>query len=220
MKKLKQSYKNIIFDLDGTLTDSAPGIKKSALYALKKYNIVPTEDELTQMIGPPLKKSFQNIFGFSAEKTEEVIAHYREYFRDKGIFDNSLYPGVKEMIESLANEGRQLFVATTKATVFAKQVLEYFKIADYFSQVVGSNLDGSHSAKAEIIETIFSLTCGLLKEETVMIGDRKYDITGAKAHQLDSIAVLYGYGTLEELEAAKPTVIVGSLQELNTLLLN
>ena len=220
MKKLNQTYKNIIFDLDGTLTDSAPGIKKSACYALNKYNITPGDDELTRMIGPPLKQSFQSIYGFSSEKTEEVIGHYREYFRAQGIFDNSLYPGVKQMLKSLTEDGRQLFVATTKATVFARQVLEHFKIAGFFSQVVGSNLDGSRSAKAEIIETIFSLSAGLLKTETVMVGDRKYDILGAQAHQLDSIAVLYGYGTLGELEAAKPTVIVNSLQELSTLLLN
>lgn len=219
MNRLKLTYKNIIFDLDGTLTDSAPGIKKSLAYALAKYNIKATDGELTQMIGPPLKTSFKDIYGFSEEKTEEAIWHYREYFRVKGVFDNSLYPGIKDMLTELKEDGRRLFIATTKAKVFAEQVLKYFSIDHFFRQVAGSNLDGSNSSKDILIGSILSHSSDLAQPETVMVGDRKFDILGAKTHNLDSIAVLYGYGTLEELEGLEPTALASSVAALRALLL-
>ncbi len=219
MNRIHRLYRKILFDLDGTLTDSGPGIINSVSYALNKYGIRANNEELTAMIGPPLQQSFQIIYGFSNEKASEAVEYYREYFREKGMFENQLYPGITEMLKELFENNRQLYLATSKPTVFARQILQHFKIEYLFDQVVGSNLDGSRVVKPEIIGAVSELTGGLSRDETVMVGDREHDIIGAKAHELDTIAVTYGYGSLEELKSVQPTVVVSSVAELSELLL-
>jgi len=211
---MSKKYANILFDLDGTLTDSADGVTRSVQYALKMYNINTTTDELKPFIGPPLHYSFQEIYSFSEAEAYRAVEFYRDYYRDRGIYENRLYPGIAEMLIKLQQKGMQLFVATSKPTVFARRVLEHFGIDRYFKLITGSNLDGSRVQKAEVIEAVINEAGGLEPETTVMVGDREHDIFGARAHNLYSIAVSYGYGPLEELLAAKPSAIVHSVREL------
>lgn len=213
-------YQNIFFDLDGTLTDSAEGVTKSVQYALKKYGIEASLDELRSFIGPPLQRSFKEVYGFGETGIEEVIGFYREYYREKGIYENQVYSFVPEILEALKKNKLALFVATSKPTIFAEKILNHFGLRDYFISVVGSNLDGTRVEKAEVIEHILNKTARLKKSETVMVGDRKHDINGARTCNLDSVAVTYGYGSPDELKAANPTHIVHSVKDLGELLLS
>ena len=215
---MSRRYVNILFDLDGTLTDSAEGVTRSVQHALKKYNINATADELKPFIGPPLQLSFQEVYGFSEPEANRAVEYYRDYYRDRGIYENRLYPGITEMLIKLQQNGMQLFVATSKPTVFARRVLEHFGVDRYFKLITGSNLDGTRVLKAEVIEAVLNEAGGLPSETTVMVGDREHDVIGARAHNLDSIAVSYGYGPLEELVAAKPSAIVHSVRELTETL--
>ena len=213
-------YKNILFDLDGTLTDSAEGVTKSVQYALKKYNIETTLEELKPFIGPPLQRSFKEVFGFNAETVDEVIEHYREYYREKGIYQNRVYPLIPELLSELENRGINLYVATSKPTIFAEKILRHFKLDHFFKAITGSNLDGTRVEKKDVITHVLKQ----MEERgdnanTVMVGDRKHDILGAKACGLESIAVAYGYGSTAELEAAGPIHIAQSVEDLGKKLL-
>lgn len=219
MTRNKPVYRNILFDLDGTLTDSALGVTRSIRYALKKYGIEANPADLTAMIGPPLQEAFQKIYGFSRDQAYQAVEYYREYFREKGIFENQLYQGIPELLSQLQSDQRRIFLATSKPTIFAEKVLDHFSIAKYFTLVIGSNLDGSRVAKTEVIEAVCKLSGGLDRKETVMVGDREQDVIGAQAHQIDTIAVAYGYGSIQELKAVKPMAIAGTVAELRNLLL-
>jgi phosphoglycolate phosphatase len=215
---MSKKYANILFDLDGTLTDSADGVTRSVQHALQMYNIDATTDELKPFIGPPLQHSFQEVYGFSEAEAYQAVEYYRDYYRDRGIYENRLYPGISEMLLKLQQKGMHLYVATSKPTVFARRVLEHFKVDRYFKLIAGSNLDGTRVLKAEVIAAVLIEAGGLQPEATVMVGDREHDIFGARAHNLDSIAVSYGYGSLEELIEAKPSAIVHSVSELTEAL--
>lgn len=212
-------YSNIIFDLDGTLTDSAEGITRSAQYALSRYGITASEEEIKPFIGPPLHYSFMKEYGFSEKKAFQAVEHYRDYYREKGIYENRLYPSVTKMLEAFANNEAKLYIATSKPTVFAEKILKHFAIDNFFKVIAGSNLDGTRVEKKEVIGYVLNDSGRTDKSETVMIGDRKHDIRGAQAWKLDSIAVSYGYGSLDELIASKPTYIVHSVEELSELLM-
>lgn len=217
----------ILFDLDGTLTDPKEGITTCVQYALSAFGIEePDADKLTPFIGPPLKESFMEFYEFDEEKAEAAVEKYRERFQDKGIFENRIYDGVPEMIRKLKGNHKKLAVASSKPTVFVKQILEHFEIGKYFDVIVGSELDGTRTDKAEVVaEALRRLYDGHdgdieeKKRNTVMVGDRKFDVAGAKAEGLVSVAVSYGYGPLDELKIAKPDYIVRSVEELEKLLL-
>lgn len=216
-RRKKMKYKNILFDLDGTLTDPKVGITKSVQYALKKFNIKADNlDELISFIGPPLADSFMEFYGFSEEQAKKAIDYYREYFREQGIFENQIFDGIKELLGNLNSQERTLILATSKPTIFAKKILEHFGIYKYFDFICGSNLDGTRSDKTEIIGYILQ-EMNLNKEETVMIGDRKFDIIGASNNQIASIAVGYGYGSEEELREFGPTHFVTTVEELKMI---
>jgi len=210
-------YTHILFDLDGTLTDPKQGITKSVQYSLSKFNIIEANlDKLEPFIGPPLADSFMEMYNFSESEATTAIAYYREYYQDKGIFDNKLYAGMKELLELLTSQQRTLMVATSKPTVFAERILDYFEINSYFQYTFGSNLDGTRIDKAEIIKHILdeqSLNVG----STIMIGDRKYDIIGAHKNGIASIGVGYGYGSEAELSEIKPSFYVKTVQELSKI---
>lgn len=212
------SYSIILFDLDGTLTDPKVGITKSVQYALSKFGIVERDlDSLIPFIGPPLDSSFREIYGFSEVEAREAVSFYREYFQQWGIRENVLYDGIPQLLDTLA-ACSQLAVATSKPTVFANDILEHFHIKQFFGHVIGSNLDGTRSNKAEIIQDAMGLYPGAFKHEFVMIGDRQQDIRGAAANEIDSIGVLYGYGSEEEIMRAGATYMANSLDELLALL--
>lgn len=196
-------YDTILFDLDGTLTDPGTGITNSVAYALKKYGIeVSARTELYKFIGPPLQDSFMDFYGFTEADAMAAVAYYREYYREKGIYENRLYDGMADLLESLCNAGRKLLVATSKPEEFSVQILEYFDIQKYFTYIAGSNMDGTRSKKEEVIA--YALEAGKVSDKSaaLMVGDRKFDILGAKKNGLDSAGVLFGYGSREELEAA------------------
>lgn len=210
----------LLFDLDGTLTDPMVGITSSVQYALEKFGIhVRYLKELIPFIGPPLAESFQKFYGFSKEDAEKAIQYYREYYAPKGIFENEVYEGIPEMLAHLTEAGFTLLVATSKPTVFARKVLKHFGMEDYFSFVGGSELDGSRTKKAEVISYILK-TCGIEAKEAIMIGDRRHDIEGGKACGLESVGVLYGYGTDQELTEAGADHIIRTVAELEDYLRN
>lgn len=208
----------LLFDLDGTLTDPMVGITSSVQYALEKFGIhVKYLKDLIPFIGPPLDDSFQEFYGLSKEDAGKAVEYYREYFAPKGIFENEVYPGIPEMLSRLVEAGFTLIVATSKPAVFAKQILEHFGLSDYFSFVGGSELDGTRKRKAEVIGYILE-TCEIKPQDAIMIGDRKHDIEGAKLCGLESVGVLYGYGSEEELSKAGADHIIKDVKLLEEYL--
>lgn len=204
-------YRYILFDLDGTLTDSSPGITNSVGYALDKYGITdhPKED-LLKFIGPPLVDSFAKFYGFDEAKSLEAVEFYREYFRDRGIYENSVYDGVIEVLEALKADDRILVLATSKPEEFAVRILEHFDIAKYFNFVAGASMDGALSKKSDVIAVAMN-RAGIEDASTaIMIGDRHHDISGASVNGMESIGVLYGFGSRDELEAAGATYIAST----------
>ena len=212
-------YRHIIFDLDGTLTDPGIGITNSIMYALKKFGIECERSSLYKFIGPPLRESFSLYYGFDKDQAEQAVQFYREYFSEKGIFENEIYPGILELLSELNRRNCKLYMATSKPQEYTMRILDHFKITEYFKFVSGSNMDGSMSAKSDLIDRIIPLIKKEELTETIMIGDRRYDIEGANHHKIDSAAVLYGYGERPELEKTSPSYIIESTQKLAELLL-
>jgi phosphoglycolate phosphatase len=208
------AYKNILFDLDGTLTDPYPGMAKSLRYALDKFGIVEdSAEKIKRFIGPPLYQSFIEFYGFDEDKAKLAVGYYREYYSDKGLYDNKLYDNVDNLLKTLKDAGKVCVIATSKPQNFAHEVLKYLKIERYFDKVVGSNLEGTLYEKEDIIRFAIE-NGGLGKAETIMVGDRKYDILGARKNGIDSIAAAYGYGTMEELEESGPTHICRNVMDI------
>lgn len=215
-----ERFQYILFDLDGTLTDPAVGITNSIMYALKKYNIkVNDRSELYKFIGPPLLESFMKYYGFTEEEGKKAIEYYREYFGVKGLFENIIYDGIKDLLKSLKDNGKILLVATSKPQVFAEQILVHFKLDKYFSFIAGSNLDGTRIKKAKVIEYALEGLNITELTKTIMVGDREHDIRGAKTIGIKSIGVLYGYGSKEELVNADADYIVQSVSEIKDIVL-
>lgn len=212
-------YQLILFDLDGTLTDPKVGITRAVQHALARFDIAVTDlDSLKPFIGPPLHHSFARYYGFDRVQAREAVAFYREYFTDTGIYENTVYPGIPQLLDRLSAAERRLIVATSKPTIYAQRIVDHFQMSPYFTRVVGSNLDLTRTGKAEIIADILTLYPDVAREAIVMIGDREHDIIGARAHHLDAIGVTYGYGSLAELQAAGAIAIAGSVAELASLL--
>ncbi len=238
-------FKKILFDLDGTLTNPKTGITKSVQYALAHFGIEEEADNLTQFIGPPLIDSFMNFYGFSLEQAREGVTAYREYFAPKGIFENDVYPGVPEMLAALKENGAILAVASSKPELFVEQILEHFDLAKYFDVVVGSLLNETRTSKEEVLEEALRQLgvmstdnlrqVGYTKKDNdivatmedddkkatiAMVGDRKFDITGAKAHGLTAVGVSFGFAEPGELEAEEPDFIAETVEQLKDYLLS
>lgn len=215
--------KYILFDLDGTLTESAPGIMSSVKYALKTVGVdEENPDNLRKFIGPPLVDSFRDFYGFDDEKAKKATSAYREYYPIHGIFDNALYDGIDDLLDSLKKAGKVLALATSKPRPYAEKIVEHFGIAAYLDVLAASELDGSRNSKAEVIE--YALECLNIDKETgledaVMVGDRKHDTLGSKKVGIDCIGVLYGYGSKEELEETGAKKIVETVTDLKNILI-
>lgn len=209
----------ILFDLDGTLTESGEGIINCVQYALEKLGKKEEHPENLQcFIGPPLKEQFMKYAGLSEEEGEKAVVYYRERYTTTGIFENCLYPKIPELLELLKINNKILAVASSKPEVYVKQILEHFQIADYFTAIVGSELDGRRTEKAEVIEE--ALRRMHLEEErdkVLMVGDRSHDVQGAISCGLQCIGVAYGYGSREELEKAGAVYIADSVEDLGIL---
>ena len=213
----------LLFDLDGTLTDPKLGITTCVQYALHSLGIEEEDrDKLEPFIGPPLKDSFMDFYQLDEARAEAAIEKYRERFKDRGMFENEVYPGIRRMLYRLKKNGAVLAVASSKPEVFVKKILEHFHLTGYFDVIVGSELDGRRVAKEEVVrEALRRLFPGgdMDHDNIVMIGDRKFDVFGAKDNKVVSVAVSYGYGSMEELKEAKPDYIARSVRELEALLM-
>ncbi|HWQ43144.1 MAG TPA: HAD hydrolase-like protein [Desulfosporosinus sp.] len=213
-------YDVLFWDLDGTLIDSKEGISLSVQYALKRLDYpVPKVDELDWIIGPPLKESFRILL----QTTDEVllnraIAIYRERYEEIGLYENIVYPGIPELLSQLKEKGCRHLLVTSKPRVFAKRILEHFLLEPYFSVIMGSELNGTFVEKDVLIAEVLKKVPADLVSKTVMIGDRWYDVHGARANNIDVISVGYGYGTAEELRVAAPDHIAPSVRDLKELL--
>ncbi len=215
-----KKYDVVLFDLDGTLTDPGEGITNSVAHALKKYGItVEDRTELYKFIGPPLHESFEKCYGFSRKESLTAVEHYREYYRDKGIYENKVYDGIEDLLKNLFENGKKVILATSKPEIFAREILRHFNIEKYFYYSAGANLDGSRTNKAEVIE--YALREGGVtdKSSAVMVGDREHDIIGANINGLDSIGVLFGYGNREELETVGATHIAATVKDIERIIL-
>ncbi len=212
-------YKNILFDLDGTLTDPGEGITNSVAYALNKFGInVEDKTQLYKFIGPPLVDSFKEYYGFSNEEADKAVEYYREYFKEKGIFENQIYSGVEDLLRELKRQGKSIILATSKPEVFAVQILKYFDIFKYFDFVAGATLDKIRNKKCDVIAYAMK-SCDIKNSrDAVMVGDRAQDINGAKQNQIDSIGVLFGYGDLQELQTAGATYIAETVEDIIKLI--
>ena len=216
---MNRKYQYILFDLDGTLTDSGMGIVNSVAYSLQKKGIdVEDKEELLKFVGPPLIESYRRYYGYSMEEAVEMVDIYREYYETKGLYENSVYEGMEEVLKVLKERGKVLIIATSKPEEYARQIVEHYGLSKYFIYVAGSNMDETRTKKAEVIAYALE-SCNIQNmNEVVMIGDRKHDVLGAKAMGVDSIGVLYGYGSREELEAAGADRIVESAEDLIRIL--
>ncbi|MDE6887405.1 MAG: HAD family hydrolase [Eubacterium sp.] len=213
-------YQTILFDLDGTLTDPGIGITNSVMYALEKFGIqVSDRSTLYPFIGPPLQDSFETFYGFSKADAEIAVTYYREYYRDQGIYENKLYDGISELLQMLCDAGRKLLVATSKPEEFAVRILEHFQISGYFTYIAGADMNGPRTQKADVIS--YALASGRVAERSsaVMVGDRAYDIVGAKQNGIDSIGVLFGYGSRQELVQAGADHIAEQPYDIGQLVL-
>lgn len=214
---MKYSY--VLFDLDGTLTDPGEGITNSVMYALNKLGIAESDRaKLYKFIGPPLVDSFKEFYGFSDEKAWQGVELYREYFGDKGIYENRVYDGMYKVLDELKANGVRLYVATSKPTFYTNKILDKFNLTKYFELVSGSAMDEKNSDKATIIKYAVD-TANIPRDKALMIGDRKFDILGAKANNMDSVGVLFGYGSKDELVGVDATYIVDSPEELLNIIL-
>ncbi len=217
---MRKRYKTHLFDLDGTLTDPQVGITNSIQYELTRFGITEKDKKgLVKFIGPPLLESFCKYYGFSESEGRTAVDIYREYYAERGIYENKIYEGVEGLLATLHSRGCVLILATSKATMYAQKILEHFGIAQYFDQIVGSNFDLTRAAKFEIIRDILHEIPQRELEACVMIGDHMDDINGARENGIDSVAVAYGYGSEEDLVRLQPTYVVHTVQELRVLLL-
>jgi phosphoglycolate phosphatase len=218
-------FEYILFDLDGTLTDPKLGITSSVQYALRALGIEePSLDRLEPFIGPPLADSFREFYGLEGERLATAIDKYRERFATQGIFENEIYPGIPQMLADLKAKDKLLAIASSKPTLFVEQILEHFEIGKYFDHVVGSNMDGTRGTKEEVVEETLrqmltvKMTPAQKRDAVAMVGDRKFDIEGARAHGITSVGVLFGYAPEGELEEAGADYIVNSVRSLQVLL--
>ena len=216
----------ILFDLDGTITDSSEGITKSVQHALKKFGIEENDQAmLRRFIGPPLDESFEKFYGFDKEKALKAVDYYRERYSDKGIYENVLFDGIADMLEGLKSDGYIIALATCKPGIYVPRILEYFNVDKYFDVAVGSELEGGERRhKNQVIDEVFVrlAAAGLAdtgslsetKSQSIMIGDRKDDILGAKASGIDSMGVRYGFAEEQELEMAGADYIVETVEDI------
>ena len=208
------AIENIFFDLDGTLTDPREGITRAIKYSLEKLGkSIPVTEDFLWCIGPPLKESFKKILKSDGDTAEIALFFYREYFKERGKFENEVYTGIPLVLQRLNDLGLNLFVVTSKPYVYAVEIITYFSLGSFFKEVYGSLLSGELVDKGELISYALKKE-KISAKNTLMVGDRKHDILGAKRKGVLSVGVTYGYGTEEELQNVSPDFIVDSPEEI------
>lgn len=213
-------YDLVIFDLDGTLTDSKVGITRSVQHALAHFGIaVENLDDLTHFIGPPLRDSFLEAYGFDDEQILTATRVYRDRYATVGLLENDMFPLAPTLLQAVAATGATLAVASTKAEPYVHRILEHFRLDHYFAVMGGASLDHTIGTKAQVIGRVLeALPAPVDPSRTIMIGDREHDIHGARHHGIETIAVRYGYARPGELEAAEPRAIAETMEDIATLL--
>lgn len=212
-------YKSILFDLDGTLTDPREGIIKSVCHALQQEGYAqPPEEELTWVIGPSLRGSFRQLTHADEAGVERLMRHYRDRFAPIGLYENHVFPDIPEVLDTLRAAGKNLYVATSKPVVYARRILDHFKLSHFFNYIGGSELDGTREAKEEVIADVVARN-HLVAAECVMVGDREHDVLGACKNHIPTVGVLYGYGSEAELTKAGAIATVAAPHELLDVLL-
>lgn len=216
-----KEYSYLLFDLDGTLTDPAVGITNSVAFALARFGIQNKDrKQLYPYIGPPLVNAFMEFAGLSHEDAQKALIYYREYFAPKGIFENKPYEGIIQTLRTLKKAGKHLLVATSKPEPYARRIVEHFGMADYFEFVAGASMDEVRVKKEDVIRYAFD-SCGITDTSSaLMIGDRRHDMEGAAKNGIDSMGVLYGYGSREELEGAGAIYLAATPAEIAKLVLS
>jgi len=216
---MRTLYKHIIFDLDGTLSDPREGVYNAYYYTAAKLKLkVPDVEILATLIGPPLQKGFADVFGLQGKEIDAAVAAFREYYGDRGLFENKLYEGIRELLEDLKQTGTPVYVATSKYEMYAHRVLENFGILQYFTDVAGADYNGYHATKTGLVSGLL-LRNGIRNPlEVVVVGDTHYDINAAAELELDSVGVSYGFSSYAEIERLNPDYIAQTVNELRNLL--
>lgn len=213
-------FSHILFDLDGTLTNPRLGIGNSLKYALRQMQIDGYNNEiLERFVGPPLQDGFKNLFGLNERNTNLAVEHFRTYFGEKGLYENEPYSGITELLEELHLSGKHIYVVTSKLEKYAKMIIRHFEFDRYIDDLQGAEASGKHSGKGQLISELMERNRIRTSSSVVMIGDTHYDLIGAKENEISSIAVGYGFGTLETLSACDPDYLVESVDELAEILL-
>lgn len=211
----------LLFDLDGTLANPKEGITKCVQYALRAFGIEePDLDRLTPFIGPPLRQSFIDFYQFSEDQAITAVEKYRERFSTTGLFENALYLGIPTMLQALQKQGKILAVASSKPTVFVRQILEHFQLAQYFQVIEGSNLDGSRVEKKEVISTVLQQLGNPPIQQVIMVGDRIYDVRGAAELGIACVGVRFGFAAPGELENSGAIYLADTVSDLQQYLLS
>jgi phosphoglycolate phosphatase len=212
-------FSHIIFDLDGTLTDNTAGITKAVKYSLKKMNIEMYSDEiLKRFVGPPLQWSFKSIFGMNENETSRAVDFFREYYGEKGWYENQPYTGVSKMLESLHGKGVKLYLATAKLEKFAGKILSHFRFDKYIIGYIGADYHGNKAEKKLMIAELLKKENIVPSEKVAMVGDTAFDIKGGRSNGLSTVAVGYGFGTISELKQSKPDFFAANVNELSIIL--
>lgn len=214
-------FKYVLFDLDGTLIEPKEGITKCVAYALNKFNILVSNiEELTVFIGPPLLDSFMDYYHMNKDEANLAVSYYRERFKEKGILECELYSNVASTLKKLKENNIKLIIATSKPEIFTNAILKRLGINKYFDLVVGATLDGTRGEKSGVIKYALDTFNVTNFEEVVMVGDRKFDILGAKDNGISSIGVTYGYAVGNELIDSKPDYLANNIEEIISIILN
>ena len=213
-----KNYEVVLFDLDGTVSDSGEGITNSVKYSLKKFGIIETDyEKLKKFVGPPLYASYEKYYGFSHEEAIKAVEYYREYYNAGGIFELRIYNGIIDLLKYLKKSEKKIILATSKPEIYAEKIARKFGFYELFDNISGALLDGSRIEKADIIAYALGRVGNPDINNCIMIGDTEFDVLGAKAFGMDSIGVTYGYGKREDIEKAEATYIVSKAEEILNL---
>ena len=208
-------WDNLLFDLDGTLTDPKVGITKSVQHALSAFGIEgKNPDDLCCFIGPPLKEAFMEFYGFEEEQAGRAVSLFREYYSAEGWLENEVYAGIEGLLQALVSQEKRLYVASSKPEVYVRKILKHFQLDSYFSFLGGADFEEIRVKKADVIRYVLEEGGILDLSRTVMIGDRKHDVEGARKLEIFSIGVLYGYGSREELQKAGVQMLAETVFDL------
>jgi len=217
---IKAAYKHVIFDLDGTISDSRQGIYSAYSYTADRLGIqLPEGEEMESLIGPPLQQGFREVFGLSGSDIDRAVTVFREYYGQKGLYENILYEGIEALLEELKRANAKLYVATAKYQLFAERVLNYFKISSYFQEVAGADYDGIHAGKTNLVAGILMRNGITDPSSAVVVGDTRFDITAAAELEIDSVGVSYGFSSMEQIERMNPDYIAVDVAALKQILL-